>query len=363
MNSILVLANSDIGLYKFRKELIEELIRQETKLYISLPYGEFVPLLENMGCVYIETHIDRRGVNPFIDIKLFINYLKIIRNIKPSIVITYTIKPNIYGGIAARILKIPYAVNITGLGTAFQDTNLIKKIVVLLYRIACKKSQVIFFQNDENKHFFISNKIIDEIRACKLNGSGVNLDEYNFCEYPENNGELRFLFIGRIMKEKGIDELLAVAKMIRKEYSNVFFDIVGPIEDDDYSYLIETMQNENIINYYGFQKDVKPFIKKSHCFVLPSYHEGMANTLLECGAMGRPLITSNIYGCKEAVVHNKNGYLVNLKDINDLYCKIKKFINLSYQDKINMGIESRLHIEKVFDKKSVVERTISKLKL
>ena len=222
------------------------------------------------------------------------------------------------------------------------------------------KVKVVFFENEENQNIFINENIVKRKKTCKLNGAGVNLKEYPFMEYPDKDQDIRFLFIGRIMKEKGIDELLEAANRIKKEYQKVQFDIVGPMEDN-YKGAIDKYVGNGIINYYGFQSDVKPFIKKCYCFILPSYHEGMANTLLESASMGRPLITSNISGCREAV--NNNGYLTNVKDSNDLYEQIKKFIELDYQDKVLMSKNSRKHIEEVFDKRKIVKETVKGLGL
>lgn len=360
MAKILILANDDVGLYKFRKELIQELINQGNHIYISLPDGERVQPLIDMGCTFIGTDVDRRGINPITDFKLLTRYFKILKSVKPDTSITYTVKPNVYGGIVCRIRKVPYAINITGLGTAFQNDGFLKKLIVLLYKISCKKAKIVFFENEENQKNFIENKILKEKDTCKLDGAGVNLEEYKFCKYPEDNGEIRFLFIGRVMKEKGVNEIFEVSKRIREEYKNVFFDIVGPLEEK-YEVIINDLQEREIINHYGYQSDVKSFIKKAHCFVLPSYHEGMANTLLESGAMGRPLITSNIHGCKEAAIDGETGYLVNVKDSEDLYKKIKQYIELPYEKKVKMGKLSRKHIENTFDKKKVIKTTISKL--
>lgn len=362
MKKILILANNDIGLYKFRKELLQKLIENGNQAYISVPYGEYVKFLTEMGCEVLETNIDRRGINPIKDIKLIINYIKLFTKVSPDMVITYTIKANIYGGIISRIKKVPYAINITGLGTAFQKDGILKKIIICLYKIACKNTETVFFENNDNQKTFIFYNIVTPSKTMKVNGAGVNLEEYGFSQYPEENGELRFLFIGRVMKEKGIDEILSVAKQIRKIYTDVYFDIIGPMEDD-YKDIIKKNEEEGIINYIGYKQDVKPFIRKSHCFILPSYHEGMANTLLECGAMGRPLITSDIAGCKEAVVEKVSGYLVKVRESSDLFEKVIKFIETSYTEKINMGLYSRKHIEKEFDRKNIVISTIERLKL
>lgn len=359
MKKILIIANNDVGLYKFRKELIAELLK-ENEVYISLPYGELVENLIQMGCHFIDTPLDRRGINPFVDIKLLVSYFKIMKKIKPDMNIMYTIKPNIYASIISRFLKIPYNVNVTGLGSAFQNENFLKKIIIILYKISLKKVKKVFFENEGNKNVFVDAGIVEEKKTVVLYGAGVNLTEYSFEEYPYENEPIRFLFIARVMKEKGIDEFLYAAKKIKEEISYIQFDIVGPYEDN-YSEVINQYMDKGIINYYGFQSDVRPFIKKCHCFVLPSYHEGMANTNLECASMGRPLITSNIHGCKEAVINNVSGFLCEKEDKENLYICLKKFVNLPYEDKKNMGIESRKLMKNKFDKRQIVDKTIKGL--
>ena len=358
---ILILANNDVGLYKFRKELILELLKKN-EVIVSLPYGELVEPLKEMGCRFIKTPIDRRGINPITDMKLLFRYYRIAMALKPDYMITYTIKPNVYGGFISRLLHIPYAVNITGLGTTFQTENLIKKLVCFLYKISCRRAKVVFFENEENKQIFIDHHLIREEQACKLNGAGVNLEDYPFAEYPDEDKPIRFLFIGRVMKEKGVDELFEAARRIKKRYPEVQFDIVGPMEDE-YETVIKKLEQEGIITYYGYQKDVRPFIKKCRCFVLPSWHEGMANTLLEAGAMGRPLITTRIHGCMEAVKEGINGYLVEKENAESLFQSLLDFIRLEKCEKRNMGCESREHMKGFFDKVEIVRNTIEALKL
>lgn len=359
MSRILILANNDVGLYKFRKELIEALLKQN-EVYISLPNGDLVQPLVEKGCHFIDTDVDRRGINPLTDLTLLLKYRKIVKTINPNLIITYTIKPNIYGGLVAKFYKKKYAVNITGLGTAFQVDNILRKFIVLLYKVALKRANVVFFENEENRNIFIEEKIIAKEKTVKLNGAGVNLEDYPFENYPDKNENIRFLFIGRIMKEKGIDEFLYAASMVKRQYPNIQFDIVGPMEDN-YKDVIEEYSANSVINYYGFQSDVKPFIKKCHCFVLPSYHEGMANTLLEAASMGRPLMTSDIFGCKEAVNHN--GYLIEVMNSQDLYEKMVDFIELFYESKKKLGLNSRKHVEEVFDRKKIVDKTLRGLKI
>lgn len=355
---IMILANHDVGLYQFRKELIEELLK-DNEVVISLPDGEMIDLLTRMGCKYIYTEIDRRGINPFRDIKLVFDYKKIIMSERPDLIITYTIKPNIYGGYVCSKLKIPYAINITGLGTAFEKGGLLKKLVTFLYKISCKKAKVVFFENEANRNLFVEERIVDKEKTYRLNGAGVNLKKYSLLDYPRDN-RIKFLFMGRVMAEKGITELFEAMKRLIGEGVNCELNVIGGYEEN-FKAVIEKYESEGWLHYFGYQKDVRPFIEACHCMVLPSWHEGMANTNLEGAASGRPIITTNIPGCKEAVIDNRTGFLVKKRDVNDLYIKLKCFTEMSYEKRKNMGIEGRKHMEKVFDKTKVVRETINEL--
>lgn len=356
---ILVLANNDVGLYQFRKELLTELLK-EHKVYISLPYGELVDPLIAMGCQFVDTPLDRRGINPFTDLKLVRKYAEILKEIQPDLVITYTIKPNIYGGLCCRFLKIPYAVNITGLGTAFQKKGLLKAIVTILYKKALKKAKVVFFENAENRSIFMKEKIVKKAQCCLLNGAGVNLDHYGYLPYPKDQEEARFLFVGRVMQEKGIDELFAAMKKLVAEGHRCSLDVLGGYEEN-YKDFIEGYQREGWLRYHGYQKDVRPFIEHAHCFVLPSWHEGMANTNLECASSGRPVITSNIHGCLEAVEDGVTGFLCEKQNPDSLCQAMGSFLQLSAEERSEMGSRGRKRMEKLFDKDVVVRKTVSKL--
>ena len=355
---ILILTNYDVGLYQFRRELIEELLKSHA-VYISLPYGELVEPLKVMGCQFIDTPLERRGMNPFKDGKLFLTYRKLFRQVKPDLVIAYTIKPNVYGGFAARIARIPYAVNITGLGTAFQSRGMLRKVVTQMYKLGCKKAKVVFFENAENRQIFLEEHIVREQQTCLLNGAGVNLEHYRVAEYPTGD-ETKFLFIGRVMKEKGVDELFAAMRKLVSEGYSCSLDVVGMYEED-YKEAIAQGETEGWLHFHGYQKDVRPFIASCHCFVLPSWHEGMANTNLECAASGRPVITSNIHGCLEAVVDGESGMLCKPKNVQSLYETMKHFCELPWEEKKRMGQNGRIHMEDEFDKRKVVEKTVRNL--
>lgn len=356
---ILVLANFGMGLYKFRKELIENLININNEVFISLPNDEYVPKLQNLGCKFIDTHLDRRGTNPISDLKLLKFYIKTINSIKPDIVLTYTIKPNVYGGIACRITKTRYLTNVTGLGTAVENEGLMQKVTLALYKIGLRNSSCVFFQNEPNRQFFI-NKHIVKRKSRLIPGSGVNLEQHNFEDYPEDDKTIRFLFIGRIMKAKGIDELLEAAKKVKAEYPNIQFDLIGGGEED-YTKKLTELESSGIIKYHGQQNDVHSFIKKSHSTILPSYHEGTANVLLESAASGRPVLASQVTGCKETFDEGSSGLGFKVKDTDSLVEAIVRFIKLPYDKKKAMGLAGRKKMEKEFDRNIVVNAYIEEI--
>jgi glycosyltransferase involved in cell wall biosynthesis len=356
---ILVLANFGLGLYKFRKELLEKLIDQNNEVYISLPNDEYVPRLVRLGCKFVEAHLDRRGTNPITDLKLLLHYIHIIKSIKPDVVLTYTIKPNVYGGIACRITKTPYMTNITGLGTSIENKGLIQKITLMLYRIGLKKASCVFFQNGTNKEFFINNSIIKS-NTRLIPGSGVNITLHNFEEYPDDDGTNRFLFIGRIMKAKGIEELLQAAKKVKEVYPSVQFDLLGGSEED-YTQQLVDLNKLGIIKYHGQHDDVHSFIKKSHATILPSYHEGIANVLLESSSSGRPVLASRVPGCIETFDEGVSGFGFKVKNVDSLVETIIKFIELSNEEKRNMGLAGRRKMEKEFDRNIVVNAYVYEL--
>ncbi|TWT03633.1 glycosyltransferase family 4 protein [Planomicrobium sp. CPCC 101079] len=360
MPKILILANNDYGLYKFRKELIQELLKSN-ELYISLPMGDSVSELRNWGCKIIETPIESRGTNPFSDIKVLMAYMKILQEIKPDVVLSYTIKPNIYGGLACKFYNVPFIANITGLGTAVENKGILQKITLILYKISLKKARYVFFQNQENQEFFETHKLTPAKKVL-IPGSGVNLTEYSILDYTSTE-KTHFLFIARIMKEKGIDQYLEAAQVIRKKYPHTVFHILGSCEEEEYEDKLIKMQEKGIIEYHGMQTNVRKFLEMSHCTIHPTYYpEGMSNVLLESAASGRPIIATDRSGCREIVDDEVNGYLVEAKNSEDLIEKIEKFINLSDEAKKNMGISGRKKVEAEFDRNIVIDAYLSRIK-
>lgn len=360
MKKILILANKDITLLYFRKELINKLIEDGNKLIVSFPKSDKVKYFKDIGCKFIDTYVDRRGMNPIKDIKLIFEYLKILKKEKPDVVLTFTIKPNLYGGFACRIKKIPYIANITGLGTALQKKGILQKFTIFLYHIAFKDINCCFMQNKDNFEFFERNGIA-KARKKLLPGSGVNLQQYKLLEYPKENESLEFLFVGRIMKEKGIDLYIETAKYIKEKYPNTIFHVIGYCEQD-YEEKLLRLQDKGVIKYHGKQENMIPFYKISCCTIHPTFYpEGMSNVLLESAASGRPVITTDKPGCREIVDNEISGLIVKENDVKDLIEKTEKFLQLSNEDRKNMGLSGRKKIEKQFDRKIVIKKYIEEI--
>lgn len=358
---ILIIANGSGSLFALRKELIARLQQNHT-VYAAAPESRYIPDLQSMGVHMIITPLERRGSNPLKELQLVSQYKKIIDNVQPDFVITYTIKPNIYGGYVCQKAGIPYASNVTGLGTAFQKKGLFRFLVTRMNRFGLKKAKVVFFENEDNRQCFIRMGIVDKEQTCLLNGAGVNVNQYSLTDYPSVSDTTRFLFIGRVMKEKGIEELFSSMKRLRAEGYSVELHILGNYEEH-YEMRIKECESEGWLFYHGYQRDIRPFVVDCHCAVLPSYHEGMANVNLECASMGRPLITSRIHGCMEAVEEGKSGLLCEKQNADSLYEAMKTFISLPHEQKAAMGLAGRKHMEEVFEKSKVVEATVKGLGL
>lgn len=357
---ILILANHSGGLYDFRKDLIAAL-KQHAEVSVAVPRNDQWDELQALADRVIELPIDRRGMNPARDAKLLGQYRAILKRLRPDLVLTYTIKPNIYGGLACRALHIPYAVNITGLGSAIENGGWLKRFVLTLYKPVLAGAKVVFFENAGNRDTLAATGVVPRGRDVVLHGAGVNLEDYPCQPYPQE-GTVRFLFVGRVMHEKGVDELFAAAKRMKQTYGDdgVEFHIVGSFEEG-YKPLMDELEQTGVVKYHGYQSDMKHFYAMADCVVLPSYHEGMSNVLLEAAASGRPLITSDIPGCREAVEPGVSGYLCPARDADALYAAMRRFLELPPAQRAAMGAASHDWIARNFDKKAVVAETVAAL--
>lgn len=358
---VLILGNGSLVVFGMRGELIQRLVNEGFDVVVSFPIGS---LGENenpskeYGCTFVETKIDRRGTNIFHDAALLRSYLELIKEVQPDVVLTYTVKCSIYGGIACRLLKVPYIVNITGLGKGLAEGGLQQKLLVMLYKVAVR-SACVFFQNQQDRQFFVDHGIQYK-KDDLLPGSGVNLEKFVPIPYPSDE-KIVFTYIARVMKAKGIDEFLKAAETIKEEYPNVEFHVCGFLEDD-YKANIQNAQEQGIIQYHGQVRDVRPYEEISHCIVLPTYHpEGVPNVLLEAAACARPILTTNRPGCRDVLEDGVNGYFVEEKDSRDLIEKMRKFMELPWEVRRDMGLAGRKKVEREFDRQIVVQKYMEEL--
>ena len=360
MKKLLILANSDSAIFKFRSELIAELSKQ-FHIGIGIPFGQYMELIKNEEYEFFDIPINRHGLNPFEDLRLLKRYRKLIGAFKPDAILLYTIKPNLYGSMAAKKYGVPCLCNITGLGSAVEKKGLLQKLLIGMYRRAMKGEHTIFFQNAHGREFFVEHNIGSEGQYRLLPGSGVNLERFKLLPYPEDN-KVKYFFIARVIKEKGIEEFLSVARRFRQEEKNAEFHICGACEEA-YEEILKEADAQDMIVYHGLVKDMRAIYEESSCIVLPSYYpEGQSNVLLEGAASGRPLITTDHPGCREAVDDGVSGYLVRKRDKDDLYGKACNILFMTAEERRNMGLMGRKKMEKEFDRNIVIDAYKKRLK-
>lgn len=358
MKKILIISNVSGGLYKFRGELIKKLTKN-CQVEIMATDSGCVDELKETGAVYHEISVERHGVNIFRELKLIYSYMKRMREFKPDIVLTYTIKPNIYAGIVCSFLKIPYLANITGLGTAIENPGLLKRLLLTFYKFGLRKAQKVFFQNIDNMNFFLNHAVIKTPYSL-LPGSGVNLEHHCYEEYPEDTDKMVLLVIGRLMRDKGTDEVLFAAEKIKKEYPEITFKLIGHCEDA-YKEKVENAVSKGYVEYVGPQSDVHSFIKNSHATVHASYHEGMANVLLETAACGRPVVATDVPGCRETFDDGISGISCKPRDADDFARAVKELIELPYEKKKAMGIAGRRKMEQSFSRDIIISEYMEEI--
>ncbi|MDM0632407.1 glycosyltransferase family 4 protein [Clostridium perfringens] len=366
---IALITNHDDDVYCFRKELIEGIIESGYDILISCPNGEKLKLMEDIEFIHDDVFIDRRGTNPFSDFRLLIHYRKMMSKYKPDMVLNYTVKPNIYASLAAGSLGIPYINNVTGLGSVLSMGKLMKGFVLTLFKIAFRKSTCIFFQNEENMKLAIKQGLVYGDYQL-IPGSGVNTERFPLQNYPNGgdgiNGEkIVFNYIGRVLRDKGVDDYIEAAKRIKKNYPNTEFNIIGFIEptESHYEKELERLKEDNIVIYRGQQKDVKPFIERSHAIIHPStYGEGMSNVLLENASSGRFIITTDNPGCKETLVDGDTGFMYSGGSVRELVLTIEKFLAMDNEQRYEMGKKGREYVKKNFSREIVKNAYIERIR-
>jgi len=362
---IVLFSNTSWYFVKFRKNLIKSFLNQGWKVFVIASRDSTTEKLIELGCNVIIIPIDRKSLNPIKSLLFIFNIIKIFLRIKPDVICNSTIKPVIYGSFVATILRIPTINCITGLGTIFIHYDYLKNFVQWLYKISLKKVYRVFFENSDDRNLFINKQLVKKSITDVLPGSGVDLNHFSLTEY-EKSKEINLLLISRIIADKGINEFVESAKIIKKKYDNVNFKILGPI-DLNYKYSISPeklkswVQEKNII-YLGVAEDVRPYIKNAQCIILPSYREGLPNCLLESASMGRPIITTDVEGCREVVENGFNGFLCKSKDSKDLADKIEVFLSLSHDKMKLMGLNGRKKVEEKFNENIIIEKYLKTIK-
>ena len=367
MSKIILVANTSWSLYNFRLGLIRSLQAEGYKVSVIAPKDQFTSKLVSEGIEYHQISISNYGINPFSELFLIYNFYKLYRKIEPDLIFHYTIKPNIYGTIAASLCRKRSIMITTGLGHLFQFKSfIIRWITLLLYRIASILTNQVWFLNENDKDVFVYKRIVPIRKAKLLNSEGIDLSWFRPRKEKRFFGD-RFLFAGRLLWDKGVKEYVEAAKVIKSKYPKAKFELLGFIDQSNprsvpYKF-IEKWQKQGVIKYLGETDDIRPFIQKATCLVFPSfYREGISRVLMEAAAMETPIITTNNVGCRDIVDHGRNGYLVSVQNVKELVSAIETFIKLDHKDKKIMGKLGRLKMARQFDKKLIVSQYISFIK-
>ena len=353
----------------FRGGLIKALLTEGHQVICIIPQGEASQSLKELGVDVQEVFIDATGTSLIGEMRYFCHLFYILFNTKPDYYFGYTIKPNIYGALISRILNIKSILNITGLGSSFLKNNFLTKIIFLLYRVSLSSAHLVFFQNEEDREIFFHTRILTNQKTMILPGSGVNLNKFSMDFVPnaleetvkknKSKVDFNFLLISRLLVDKGILEFIEAIKILKTEDRKFTAIILGPIEGLNSS-SIDRAQLENwilqdLVIHHDFTDDVRPYIYKADCVVLPSYREGTPKSLLEAGAMGKPLIATNVPGCRNVIEDGLNGFLCEPKSSQDLAVAMRKVLTMNSEMLKNLGIESQKKIMKEYDETIIHE--------
>lgn len=349
---VLLLSNTSFSIRKFRKELILTLKKNGYDVLISLPESNF-ELEKELNIQNLVIPYARRSKNIFKDIQLIVQFYKLFKEVNPDLILSFTIKPNIYGSFASKLSHHKQICTITGTGQSFLRKNWLFYGVKLLYQLAFSSQKTVVFQNNDDRVFFHQNKMFHG-NSIVLSGSGVNLETFSPKAYPSDK-PLKFVFVGRIMHLKGFDLYLNAANYVSQKY-DVQFYVVGEIEEKTYEDKLNRAIKSGAIHYKGYQEDIRSILEDCHCLILPSLSgEGIPNSVLEANAMGRPCIVSDLYGCTEIIQHEVNGLIFKAGSLDDYITQIIHFIELDQQKRIEMGNNGRKIVEEHFSRTKVNE--------
>jgi len=358
---IIITANTTWNLVNFRCGLISMLVENGFDVIAVAPKDGYRERLELLGCRYIPLAMDNKGTHPVHDFQLMLGFLKVFLQERPDAVLAYTVKPNVYASLAAQLIGVPVINNISGLGTAFIRGGWMAALVSLLYRVGLRRSKCVFFQNDDDRALFLEKRLVNKSQTDLLPGSGIDLVLYDSSKYgcvDRSKNEIVFLMVARLLWDKGVREYIEAARIVKKQNPETRFQLLGFLDVQNQTAVpredVESWVLEGIIEYLGTFEDVRPFLAAADSVVLPSYREGTPRSLLEAAAMAKPLITTDVPGCREVVMNGLNGYLCEARNSRDLADKMLELINMPPALRLQMGIQSRKIAEKRFDEQIVI---------
>lgn len=359
MATIVVSSNTCWSVFNFRLELIREFASTH-RVVILAPNDLYTEKLIKLGFEVYHIPMASSSIDLFIDIKTIISFYSTIRRIRPDYFLGFTAKPNVFGGAIASWLGVKVINNIAGLGRTFSSKSFLRCVMIFLYRIGLLKSHHIFFQNYDDYSLFLKLKLVSTERASVLPGSGVNLSRFIPISKKDISSPFTFLFSSRLLLEKGIVEYISAARIVKSKFPDIHFMILGKYSATPAEigrHVLDSAIADGIIDYLGVTDDIVSVLHSVQCFVLPSYYrEGVPRSLLEAGSCGLPLLTTDSVGCRETVVHEVNGFLVEPRSISSLTQAMIKMIEMPTVDRIAMGNASRKFIEQIFDERIVLER-------
>jgi glycosyltransferase involved in cell wall biosynthesis len=360
MAKIAIVLNASWNIYNFRLPLLDRLSGLGHEIIVIAPEDEYS---RKIPYPFHHIPIKSKSVNPFGDIVTFLNFFKLLKKTKPDILLLYTIKPNVYGNFAAYLLGIKTISNIAGLGSLFINPGLVTKFAKRLYQLAMKVPAKVFFQNHEDMKMFIKEGLVLENIAERIPGSGVDLSRFtDSSNSVKENGKFVFLLLSRMLWDKGVGEYVEAAKLLLPKRADVEFQLLGFLDSDNPQAISKTemdrlTETEGII-YIGASDYVEDFIQEADCIVLPSYREGLPRSLLEAAAMGKPIITTDVSGCRDVVEDGFNGFLCRPRDSRSLFDKMEKMIGLDSKERARLGANGREKVIREFDQDIVSQKYI-----
>lgn len=361
---VAIVLNTSWNIYNFRMNLVRSLQAEGHEIHTVAPTDDYTHFLTEAGCIHHAVKMDSRGANPVKDMALIVELYGIYKRVKPDVILHYTIKPNVYGSLAASFLRIPVVNNVCGLGTVFLKDDLLSSIAMFLYRISFKFPRKVFFQNPDDLNLFLDKKLVPRHTVDLLPGSGIDLDRFKPVSFHRNQ-KFTFLLISRLITDKGILEYIDAVKKLKAEGLDARFQVLGAIDPEHKRgikrEIVQEWINSGLIEYLGTTKDVRHFIELADCVVLPSYREGTPRTLLEAASSSKPIVATNVPGCNQVVEDNFNGLLCNIKDSADLAAKMRSMASYDDETLKNMGLNGRRKMEAEYDESIVIDKYLHTL--